>query len=121
MRIVADEKVATYIRERGGHVWVWLDPHRCVVGAYTYLEAHTEPPRSSRETSMSRSSRRPHRFEDVPSGDLIVHFDRAGFDPPESLHLELRGFRTKRVEAYWDGCIFVDAVHPLGMPRPAEA
>jgi hypothetical protein len=26
---------------------------------------------------------------------------------PDELHLELRGRRRKRVEAYWDGCAFV--------------
>ena len=36
-RVVASPKVAAYIREHGGEVWVWLDPHRCLVGSYIQL------------------------------------------------------------------------------------
>ena len=112
IEIIAGEKVTRWIAGRGGHVWVWLDPHRSIVGAHTYLEAHTEPPRTSLETKFSRSSRRPHAFYEVPADGFTVHLDHADFEPPKELHFELKGWQSKRVEAYWDGCIFVDAIHP---------
>jgi hypothetical protein len=105
-RVVASPRAAAYIRARGGSVWVWLDPHRCLVGSYIHLEAHTEPPGTSRETRFSRSSRRPHRFREVPADGFTVRFDHGWMEPPEELHLDLRGWRTKRVEAYWNGCVF---------------
>ena len=33
--------------------------------------------------------------------------DPGGLTPPEELVLEVRGWRIKRVEAYWNGCVFV--------------
>ncbi len=69
-RVVASPKVAAYVREHGGSVWVWLDPHRCLVGSYIQLEAHTEPPGTSRRTRLTRSSRRlsGHRFHATGEG-----------------------------------------------------
>jgi hypothetical protein len=112
-KVVASPKVAAYIREHGGEVWVWLDPHRCLVGSYIQLETHTEPPGTSRKTRITRSARRPHRFRDVPADGFTVHFDHGRMDPPEELHFDLKGLRTKRVEAYWNGCVFAgDDVTP---------
>ena len=63
MRIITTDRAESYIREHGGKVWVWLDPHRGLVGSYVWLEAHCEPPRTSRKTKFTRASRRPHRFK----------------------------------------------------------
>lgn len=108
MRIVASPKAMGYIRERGGSVWVWLDPHRALVGSYIWLEAHAEPPRSSRRSRFTRSSRRPHRFRELESDGIEVHYDFGRLDPPEELHLDLKGWRkgTRRLEAYWNGSVF---------------
>jgi hypothetical protein len=37
-----------------------------------------------------------------------VHADWGGLDPPEELHLDVKGWRerTRRLEAYWNGCVF---------------
>jgi hypothetical protein len=43
---------------------------------------------------------------DGPDG-FELWFDPAGLTPPEELVLEVRGWRTQRVEAYWNGCVFV--------------
>jgi hypothetical protein len=43
---------------------------------------------------------------DGPDG-FELWFDPAGLTPPEELVLEVRGWRTERVEAYWNGCVFV--------------
>ena len=114
-RIVVSGKAAAFIAERGGHAWVWLDPRRGPVGSYLWLEAHCDPPGATRRTRFTRSSRRPHRFHTVPSGDLTVHADWGALDPPEELHLDVKGWRrrTRRLEAYWNGCIFAGADVPL--------
>jgi len=108
MKVVTTDPARRYIRDRGGHLWVWLDPHRCVVGSYVYLEAHTESAGTSRETRFTRSSRRPHRFRTLDTGTFELHYDWGRLDPPEELLIELRGWLNKRVEAYWNGCVFVD-------------
>src|SRR5437660_5439195 len=83
MKIVATQKAAEFIRERGGRVWVWLDPRRGLVGSYIWLEAHTEPPGTSRRSSFTRSSKRPHRFKALDAGEIEVNYAFARFDPPE--------------------------------------
>lgn len=114
MRIVTSPKAAAFIRANGGKVWVWLDPHRGLVGSHTWLEAHTEPPGTSRKTRFTRASRRPHRFRTAEADGIEVHYDWGRLDPPEELQLDLRGFVNKRVEAYWDGSWFVDDARSSG-------
>jgi hypothetical protein len=108
MKLVVSERAAAYIAERGGSAWVWLDPHRGLVGSHIYLEAHAEPPRASRRTSFTRSSRRPHRFETMTAEGITLHHDFGRMEPPEELHLDRKGWRpgTHRLEAYWNGSIF---------------
>ena len=113
--VVTSEKADAFIRERGGDVWVWLDPRRGLVGSYVWLEAHCAPPRSSRQTSFTRSSRQPHRFRTINRGDLTVHVDFGRLEPPDELHFDVKGWRkrTRRLEAYWNGCVFAgDDVPP---------
>lgn len=119
MEIVTSPRAAAYIAEHGGSVWVWLDPHRGIVGSYVWLEAHAEPPRHSRKTSFTRSSRRPHRFRELERGGVIVHYDFGNMREPEELHLDLKGWRkgTRRLEAYWNGSVFVgDDIPPPVRP-----
>jgi hypothetical protein len=109
MKIVTSPKAAAYIAEHGGSVWVWLDPHRGLVGSYIWLEAHAEPPRASRKTKFTRASRRPHRFNELEHDGMTVHYDFGRMDLPEELHFDLKGWRkgTRRLEAYWNGMVFV--------------
>ena len=109
MKLVVSERAAAYIAERGGAAWVWLDPHKGLVGSHIYLEAHAEPPRTTRRTKFTRSSRRPHRFASMTAEGITLHFDFGRQTPPEELHLDRKGWRrgTHRLEAYWNGAIFV--------------
>jgi hypothetical protein len=108
MKIVTTPTAAAHIEERGGKVWVWLDPRRGLVGSYVWLEAHCEPPGSSRKSKFTLSSRRPHRFKVQEGAGVELHYAFARLDPPEELHFDVKG-RGKRVrlEAYWNGCVFV--------------
>ena len=109
MELVVSDEARTYITDRGGSVWVWLDPHRGIVGSHVWLEAHPEPPRSSRRSKFTRASRRPHRFRSVETEGVTVHYDFGRMESPEELHLDRKGWRkgTHRLEAYWNGCVFV--------------
>jgi hypothetical protein len=109
MELIVSDRAKEYIAARGGAVWVWLDPHRGLVGNHTWLEAHAEPPRASRRTRFTRASRRPHRFHRLEADGLTLHYDFGKLDPPEELHLDRKGWRsgTHRLEAYWNGCVFV--------------
>jgi hypothetical protein len=109
MRLVISPRAVDHIREHGGAIWVWLDPHRGLVGSHVWLETHCEPPRTSRRSSFTRSSRRPHRFRTLEANDIIVHYDFGKMDPPEELHVDRKGWRrgTHRLESYWNGSIFV--------------
>jgi hypothetical protein len=114
MQLVTSERARAFIEERGGEVWVWLDPRRALVGSYVWLEAHPEPPGASRHSSFTRSSRRPHRFRTVELDGIRVHYDFGHLDPPEQLHLDRKGFRRGgyRLAAYWNGSVFVDPSLP---------
>lgn len=108
MKIVASDAAADLIRERGGGLWVWIDPHTWVGGTvYTYLQTATERPGTSRATKRLRAARRPHRFHDYELDGYTVHFAYGTFGEPEELHLEVKRFPRRRVEAYWNGAVFV--------------
>ena len=107
MRVVATPKALDLIGRRGGRVWVWLDPHQWAGGGYTWLETHCEPPGTSRKSRFTRSSRRPHRFRRMDAEGFELNVDFGTFDPPEELVLDVKGLLSKRVEAYWNGGVFV--------------
>jgi hypothetical protein len=116
VKIVVTDRARRFIDDRGGAIWVWLDPRRGLVGSYVWLEAHAEPPRATSRSSFTRSSRRPHRFRDFEGDGVEVHADFGRLEPPEELHIDVRGWVNKRLEAYWNGSVFVgpDVVPPAG-------
>jgi hypothetical protein len=116
LKIVASSAAAEFIRSNGGSVWVWLDPHAFVGGGYVYLHAAVESPGASRATRRYRSARRPHRFEEVDADGFIVHLDRGRLRPPQELHLALKRWPKRRVEAYWNGAVFAGD----DIPPPSE-
>ena len=110
MRIIRTPRATEYIQELGGSVWVWLDPHRGIVGSHVWLEAHCEPPRSSRRTKVTVASRRPHTFKRIEQDGVVVNYAFGNLPEPDELHFDRKGWRrgTHRLEAYWDGSVFVD-------------
>jgi len=94
VRIVASAEAVELAAERGGRVYVWTQARRCCHGATTWLEvAHEPPPGVS--------------FDRVADGELAVFLPHDLGRRPTELHLEARGRRRRRIEAYWDGCAFV--------------
>jgi hypothetical protein len=117
VKIVASDAVTRLIAERGGTLWVWLDPHQWIGQSYVYLMTSTSQLGTTRATRRARSARRPHRFREFPAEGFTLLFDHGRLDPPEELHLEAKGLgRKKRVEAYWNGAIFVGEDVPPPAP-----
>jgi hypothetical protein len=94
MNVVMTPEAEELVRSRGGPLFVWVDRQRCCGGA-TYLATAWERPRG-----------RMFQRIDGPGGSEL-HFDDGGLRPPDELHLDIRGRRRRRVEAYWNGCVFV--------------
>jgi len=94
VRIVASPEAVELAAERGGRVYVWTQARRCCHGTTTWLEVAHEPPAGI-------------PFECVADGEPAVFLPRDLGRRPDELHLEARGRRRRRVEAYWDGCAFV--------------
>ena len=93
MNVLAGAGVAELIATRGGKLFVWPDRQRCCQGV-AYLKTSTDPVAG--------------RFRRVTTGaGFELWFDPGALAPPAELHLEIRGWWAKRVDAYWNGCIFV--------------
>ena len=46
------------------------------------------------------------RFARFDTEEFELWFDSGARPAPDELHLDVKGFRKKRVEAYWNGCAF---------------
>jgi hypothetical protein len=47
-----------------------------------------------------------HRFSSSPTNDVDVRHLAAWGTTPDELTIDLKGRRTPRLEACWDGCLF---------------
>jgi len=94
MRVRATPAAVRLVHDRGGRLFVWTDHQRCCQGA-TYLLTAFQPARG----------RAFARVPDVEGFELYL--DHGHHASPDELHLDVRGWRRKRVEAYWNGCVFV--------------
>ncbi len=94
MRLLVSEPAARLIGSRGGRLYVWPKKARCC-GGLTTLATSTEPG-PGRE------------FRSAASLDGVELFVPATLAPlPDELHVELHRF-PRRVEAYWNGCAWVN-------------
>lgn len=92
MHVTISDAAASFIEEEGGRLYVWPTKARC--GGGRFLRAATAPPR---------------RVEFARRGEVqrFELYMPAAFAPvPEELLLELRRF-PRRVEAYWNGCVWI--------------
>jgi hypothetical protein len=94
MRILATPEARSFIRERGGLLFVRPRRHGLIRGGLWTLSASTDIPEGALDYQ---------RFE---SKDLLV-FLPPGLRPPFELIVEVRGRVRRRLEAFWNGCAFV--------------
>jgi hypothetical protein len=116
VKIIASQEAGRFIREHGGTLWVWLDPHTWVGGTiYTYLQSATERPGTTRATKRLRAARRAHVYHPYEHEGYTVQLAYGTFGEPEEIHLALKRWPKRKVEAYWNGAIFVgDDIPPMG-------
>jgi hypothetical protein len=95
VRVVASKPALEYVRERGGGLYVWKRSTRCCHGGFESLVSSTKPKRGA-----------DFRLADDDDG-LAVYVPTTLRDLPEELHVELRRYPWRRIEAYWDDCAWV--------------
>ena len=93
MKVLAPPDVVELVRQRGGRLFVWIDAQRCC-GPVTYLKTSWEPPKKGR------------RFTSVAAEGFELFLDPGRFDLPDEIQFEVKGWRTKRVDGYWNGCVW---------------
>ena len=92
--IVATVEAEQAIRDRGGLLFIWPRFRFGARGALTFLEAATEPPANALD------------FKRIEAGRILVFLSPFLRRIPRRLEVETRGWRRKRLRAYWDGCEF---------------
>ena len=93
MRVVASTGATRLIQAKGGSLYVWPHRARCC-GAVTMLRTSSRPPGGK-------------TFRVVAEDGFELHLPAGLARLPEELHLEVRRC-PRRVEAYWNGCAWVD-------------
>ena len=91
--VLSSPEVVPLIKQRGGRIYVRTDPHRCCSGSLTYLVTETSPARD-------------REYVKIDADGFELFLSSGHMDPPSELHLDVKGWRTKHVEAYWNGCAF---------------
>ncbi|MGH2637559.1 MAG: hypothetical protein ACRDHU_15625 [Actinomycetota bacterium] len=94
MHIKSTPEARSMILERGGLLFVRLSRVASVRGAMRRLLVTTEPPPDALE----------YRRYETKGFLLFLH---PGVRPPKELHVEVVGWLSRRVEAFWNGCAFV--------------
>jgi hypothetical protein len=93
MKIIAGREAERLIQEQGGRLYVWSDPQRCCSGTITYLKTGSAPAKG-------------RRFDRADVEGFELWFDFGSKTPPDALFLEAKGWKKRRVEAYWNGCVY---------------
>jgi hypothetical protein len=94
MRIFATPEARSRIRDDGGLLFVRISPLASVRGAMRHILVSTEPPPDALDYQ---------RYE--TKGFLL--FLQPGLGPPRELHVQMVGWFSRRVRAFWNGCAFV--------------
>ena len=96
MRVVATDETIEFVRDHGGRVFVWpVEMNVPSGGAVVFsLEASAESPGAG------------HEFTRFAGEGFEVFIDAIGHGIPDELHLAVKGWRRKRLRAYWNGRSF---------------
>ncbi len=93
MELVVSPAASEFVHASGGRLYVWTKKNRCCGGGIS-LGTATEPPAE-------------RGFRSVANGAGIELFVPVGLRRlPDELHVDLQR-RPRRVQAYWNGCVFV--------------
>jgi hypothetical protein len=96
VRVEVSADAAEFVAGHGGQLWVWAaHPRMCCQGVPAYMHAATSAP-----AGLSG-------FVAVRSTGLDLWFRAPAGRLPAVLEIGLRGRRRPRVEAYWEGCLYV--------------
>ena len=110
--MVASPEAVEFVRQHGGLLFVWADHAQCCTGTLTYLEASVDSPGPQHDFL---------RLSGEGSGFQLM-FDPHGHRMPDEVHLDVKGWRRKRVRAYWNGCTYaIDADHAAGDGSSTES
>ena len=94
MRVVASDEARRYVSEHGGRLYMWLSSSAC---------CHPVP-----RLECSTHAKADRDFRRVADDDDLEVWAPARIPRlPTELHLGLRRFPRRRVEAYWDGCAWI--------------
>jgi hypothetical protein len=96
MRVIASADAVEFVRLGGGRVYVWpVEMNAATGGAVVFsLEASTRSPGAE------------HAFVRFGGEDFDVLLDAGDHGMPDELHLAVKGWRRKRLRAYWNGNSF---------------
>lgn len=96
MRVLASPEAVAFVRDRGGRVFVWTLPMDAPTGGATVfaLEASTDSPGPERD------------FVHLSGSNFDVLIDTGARALPDELHFAVKGWRRKRIRAYWNGRSF---------------
>jgi hypothetical protein len=93
MKVVVSDEATELIQARGGRLYVWVKKGRCCGAARTLTTSSEAPARQE--------------FRRIEAGERFELFIPAHLDPlPDELQLDTRRY-PRRVEAYWNGCVWV--------------
>jgi hypothetical protein len=95
MKVLVSPEARRFIKERGGMLFVRLRRAAGVRASVKTLVASTEPPGVEVLD-----------YQRIDAGGFLI-FLPPGLRLPRELHLEVRGWVRRRVDAFWNGCAFV--------------
>jgi hypothetical protein len=93
MRVVASVEAREYIAERGGRLYVWPTSSAC---------CHPVP-----RLECGTDAKGDREFRPVADDEFEIWAPARIARLPSELHVEVRRFPRRRVEAYWDGCAWI--------------
>jgi hypothetical protein len=93
MRVVASDEARRYVSQRGGRLYVWLTSSAC---------CHPVP-----RLECATHAKGDRDFRQVADDDFEIWAPARIARLPSELHVEVRRFPRRRVEAYWDGCAWI--------------
>jgi len=91
---VVSSRAVTFLREHGNRLYVWADGHTCC-GGTRFIKSSVQAP-----AEAERSAR-------VHVDGIDVFVRPANGRLPDELDIDLKGSRRSRVEASWNGCVYL--------------